>query len=143
MAVLMLCPRVPLLCLIVAMRSLGPKGYNIHLLHPLRQPECKPNIYFSCGLHRQIPGYIALYIEGSWFHVLVGSPAGMDISQYEFGKLGPWHLKDLGPWGCRSEVDSPQSNQSISHFALEFSTDLVDCILFTIRNTGVDTSIPM
>lgn len=38
------------------------------------------HICFCCGLHRQIPEYISLYSEGSWFHILVGNSPGMVIS---------------------------------------------------------------
>lgn len=107
------------------------KGCDIHLLCPHRQPECKLDICFSCGLHRQIPGYISLYVEGSWFHILVGSSAGMDISQCEVGVPASWQPKVKR----RSEIPPSASN-----FALEFSTNLVDCIIFKMRNISMNTS---
>lgn len=73
------------------------------------QSECKTDICFNCGLHRQIPGYISLYTEGSCFHLLVGNSAGMVMSQYDMGGLGPWLLQ----MKCRVGMDSQESNPSI------------------------------
>lgn len=89
---------------------------------------------------RYLCSYISRYIEGSWFHALVGNLAGMDITQYGVGGLSlcthRWSARVK--WALQGPIPP-----SATDFALEFSSNLVDCILSKTWSIWMNSSTPV